>query len=74
MKKTSGNELGQSDGNSAPSSVETIPEAELWLHQNVIAKGLLARGLADAAQGKTIDGGDFSSFLDDENSVSTPQP
>lgn len=74
MKDTSGNDLKNTDGSIRPTSVETIPEAELWLHQNVTAKGLLARGLADAAEGKTIDGGDFSRFFEEENSVRSPRP
>ncbi len=47
--------------------VVTIPRSELWLHQNPEAKQLLAQGLADAAAGRTVDGGDFSQFLDEED-------
>jgi hypothetical protein len=53
------------DGRITLTPVVVIPKRELWLHQNPEAKEAVLRGLADSAAGRTVDGGDFTKFLNE---------
>lgn len=52
-----------SEGKITLTPVVVIPRRELWLHQNPEAKRSLLSGLADSAEGRTSDGGDFTKYL-----------
>lgn len=55
------------DGRIVLTPVAVIPKRELWLHTNSEAKAAVLSGLADSAAGRTVDGGDFTEFLNDEH-------
>jgi hypothetical protein len=42
-----------------------ITDREVWLHENLVAKEMVKRGLAEMARGETVSI-DLSEFLDDE--------
>lgn len=53
------------DGTITLTPVAVIPQREVWLHRNPAARASVAQGLADSAAGRTLDGGDFSRYLDE---------
>ncbi len=55
----------EADGRVILTPMVAIPERELWLHKNPVAKKMVEEGLAEMARGETVSI-DLSAFPDDE--------
>lgn len=57
----------EADGRLMLEPYKEIPAREVWLFENPAALGAVRAGLADAAEGRLTDRGDFGQFAEDDD-------